>query len=148
MTILEALDLVKKNLSNEIFEHSVQVAIYAESICNSIDYDKDTEDVSVVAILHDILEDALNDDTKIMIRPILDSELSTVQYQALNLLTRAKDEPYVDYIKRIKILSLSTEFGEIAYIVKMADMKDHLTRIETLTDELKEKYIKGLSLLI
>ena len=147
MTILEALDLVKKNLSNEIFEHSMQVAIYAESICNSIDYDK-KEDVSVVAILHDILEDTLNDDTKIMIRSILDSELSAVQYQALNLLIRAKDEPYVDYIKRIKTLSLSTKFGKIAYIVKMADMKDHLTRTETLTDELKEKYIKGLSHLI
>jgi HD superfamily phosphodiesterase len=127
------------------FEHSMQVAIYADEICLSMDYEK-REEVAAVAILHDVLEDA-SDKVKANLHPIFGAELSTSQYQALKLLTK-EDESYVDYIKAIRKASLKNDCGEIAYIVKLADMKDHLSRVETLTDRLKEKYLEGLRYLI
>lgn len=36
----------------------------------------------------------------------------------------------------------------IAYWVKIADMKDHLIQTATLTDKLKEKYLRGLAILL
>lgn len=65
--------------------------------------------------------------------------------ECLNLLTRPKDMDYLKYIKKIR------DFSNIrpeAYWVKMADMKDHLSQTETLTDNLKEKYLKALPYLL
>lgn len=146
MDTLKAMKIAKESLSANKFEHSMQVAFYADEVCLSINYRK-REEVAAVAILHDVLEDA-SDEVKANLRPIFDTELSTSQYQALKLLTKAKDESYVDYIKAIKEASLKNDFGEIAYIVKLADMKDHLSRVETLTDKLKEKYLEGFRYLI
>lgn len=35
-----------------------------------------------------------------------------------------------------------------AYWVKLADMKDHLSLTDTLTDKLKEKYLSGMRYLL
>ena len=146
MDTLKAMKIAKESLPMDKFEHSMQVAIYADEICLSMDYTKRGE-VAAVAILHDVLEDA-SDEVKANLHSIFGAELSTSQYQALKLLTKAKDESYVDYIKAIRKASLKNDCGEIAYIVKLADMKDHLSRVETLTDRLKEKYLEGLRYLI
>ena len=53
----------------------------------------------------------------------------------LGALTRKKSETYLDYIKRLK-----QNQSPYPYIVKMADMKDHLSQKDTLTEKLKEKY--------
>ena len=50
-------------------------------------------------------------------------------------------ETYEEYIAKIPK-------GSIAYWVKLADMKDHLTLTDTLTEKLKEKYLRGLAILL
>ena len=52
---------------------------------------------------------------------------------------------YEEYIQDIK--NAYKNYPEV-YWVKLADMKDHLTQTGTLTDELKEKYLKALPYLL
>ena len=62
------------------------------------------------------------------------------------MLTRDKEKvSYEAYLSNLK--SNYNSYPE-AYWVKMADMKDHLSETETLTDELKEKYLKALPCLL
>lgn len=63
----------------------------------------------------------------------------------LNLLAKPIDVDYIKYIEEIRNYSHT---NPEAYWVKMADMKDHLSETETLTDELKEKYLKALPCLL
>jgi hypothetical protein len=57
----------------------------------------------------------------------------------LGALTRQKSESYLDYIKRLK-----KNTSPYPYIIKLADMKDHLNQTDTLTEKLKEKYWNAL----
>lgn len=70
-------------------------------------------------------------------------------YHALDvaILTKDKEQSYVDYCIEIKN-SISLFSGQLAYWVKLADMKDHLSKTETLTDKLKAKYLEGLAYLL
>ena len=53
-------------------------------------------------------------------------------------------DEYCDIIK----LSAKPDWGKCAWFVKLADMKDHLSQVETLTPRLKEKYLSGLRYLL
>ena len=66
---------------------------------------------------------------------------------ALKILTKAKEVSYDDYCKSIKSVC-HINYRKCAYWVKLADMKDHLSLIDTLTDRLKEKYLSGLRYLL
>lgn len=66
--------------------------------------------------------------------------------KCLELLTRDKEKvSYEDYLSNIK--KNFNSYPEV-YWVKMADMKDHLSQKATLTDKLKEKYLKALPCLL
>ena len=52
------------------------------------------------------------------------------------MLTKCDTMPYHDYI-----LDIVASNDDVAYLVKKADMKDHLTQVDTLSDKLKEKYL-------
>lgn len=90
----------------------------------------------IVAILHDILEDT--DMTK--------SDLINLGFcenivEAIDILTKPKQEVYMNYIKEVSQNSISKE-------VKLADLKHNmdLTRLETISEkDLKrvEKYVKS-----
>ena len=54
----------------------------------------------------------------------------------------------MDYIKYIKKIRDYSDTKPEAYWVKMADMKDHLSQTDTLTDKLKEKYLTALPYLL
>lgn len=56
---------------------------------------------------------------------------------ALKILTKTKEVSYDDYCKSIKSVC-HTNYRKCAYWVKLADMKDHLSLTNTLTDRLKE----------
>lgn len=43
---------------------------------------------------------------------------------------------------------MGEEWCQAVYWVKIADMKDHLSQKETLTERLKEKYLEGLVILL
>lgn len=92
-----------------------------------------------LAILHDLIED-----TKVEITDIQSLELR----YGLVYLTKQKDESYLDYCNRIKQGLTEGWIGQCAYLVKLADMQDHLSLTDTLTDKLKAKYLEGLAVLL
>ena len=98
-----------------------------------------TEEETMVALLHDTLEDTkLNPNT---IKVIYGEHI----LEAVELLTHKKNEPYFDYIMKIKDNPLARK-------VKIADLKHNmdLTRIANPSDKdfkRVEKYKKALEIL-
>lgn len=130
-----ALRMAKKYYNSETYEHAIRVASYVAD--NKSIPDEDMDVCVSLAIMHDLLEDtdySMND-----------SGLPKDFIECLLLLTKSKDEEYVDYIKKIKYKYI--DFPE-AYWVKIADMKDHLLQKDTLTDELKDKYLEAIPYLL
>ena len=60
-------------------------------------------------------------------------------------MTKENEQNYVEYIDAIKS---SADKCQEAYWVKIADMKDHLSQTDTLTDKLKKKYLAALAHLL
>ena len=113
----------------EYINHPLTVA----SLC-------ETEDERVVALLHDVVEDTnitLND-LSIFFEPKI--------IEALKLLTHTDDEPYLEYIAKIKENNLSKT-------VKIADLTHNmdLSRIKNPTkkdyDRVENKYKPAMELL-
>ena len=100
----------------------------------------DTEDECIVALLHDIVED-----TDVTFED-LEKEFSNTVIEALKLLTHDKNDPYNEYILKIKT-------NPIAKKVKLADLRHNsdVTRLEHITpkDILRnEKYNKAINTLL
>ena len=98
-----------------------------------------TEDETIVALLHDTLED-----TGLNSNYIKDTCGEHI-LEAVKLLTHKKNEPYLDYIMKIKD-------NQLARKVKIADLKHNmdLTRIANPSDKdfkRVEKYKKALEIL-
>lgn len=130
--------LAATHLTKEAYEHSVRVMIY---IMANGDIPEELRDAcTVVAIAHDLIEDSIitMEDLPAMPSYIVD---------ALMLITKDDGANYVEYIKDI-VKSRNKSYGNIAYWVKLADMKDHLAQKDTLTDKLKDKYLKALPYLL
>ncbi len=136
--IAATLSLCAKYYKPDTFQHCLRVASYAVSnVCLT---DGQREVVFQVAMCHDLLED-----TDVTIEEICEATGSSKDFieNVLGALTKEKSETYVDYIKRVKKCN-----STYPYIVKLADMKDHLMQKETLTDKLKEKYWEALPYLL
>ena len=123
------------------FDHACRVAEFVwenDAICVGGDF---RTRCYIVALAHDLLEDTDFNiaDFKYLEQVYYNSDSMT---RALKYLTHDKEkETYEQYIERIPK-------GSLAYWVKIADMKDHLTQTATLTDKLKEKYLRGLAILL
>ena len=79
-----------------------------------------------IALLHDIFED-----TDVTEKELLSfEEIDDDSIKILKLLTREKDESYMQYIKKIAT-------DEIAIKIKMSDLKDNMdiTRLDKIKDE-------------
>ena len=87
--------------------------------------------------MHDLLEDTDYDP----------SNLPKNFKKALKLLTKPDEVNYNDYCEKIHYLNFK-RYGLCAWFVKLADMKDHLSQVDTLTPRLKEKYLSGLRYLL
>lgn len=146
MIQLSADELAKRYYDKPTYEHAVRVAHYVmeSPFLKRLDK-KDEEWVWDIALLHDILED-----TK------CPKEFLGQYKMAVEILTHAKEkETYEDYLALIRDNAAISIFNDnidemcfLAYIVKLADIKDHLSQKETLTDKLKEKYLSGLAMLL
>ena len=95
------------------------------------------EDTTIVALLHDVMED-----TDIPYDEIRSLGFSDDVMEALLLLRHDKDVPYMDYIRRLAP-------NRIARIVKQSDLKHNsdLSRLDTVTEKDKaraEKYQKAI----
>lgn len=98
----------------------------------------DAEEEQIVAVLHDVVEDS--DYTFDDIRA---EGFSQDVINALECVTKLKDEPYDEFIERIATNSLATK-------VKLADLRDNsnLSRIPEVTDkdrERVEKYMRAIA---
>lgn len=109
----------------------------------SVAQQMETEEETVVALLHDVIEDSKYtlEDIKYTFEQ-RGEELRGGEAQALKLLTRNKEEDYSDYVERIK-------WQPIARKVKIADLKENLnTDRMGFVDELHiQKYRKALKIL-
>lgn len=135
MKVSKAMELAAKYYDESTYAHAMRVAGYVTQNM-TIPYEYRDECVAL-AICHDLIED---------------TECSIVGFpdnfgEALKLLTKPKGEDYVEYCKRLRPVR-GTHYQNCAYWVKLADMKDHLTLTDTLTDRLKEKYLAGLAVLL
>ena len=129
--IADTIIMCSKYYDIKTLQHCLRVAKYAvENVC--LRSDDDRQIAFIVALCHDLLED-----TNISIETIAEVTELNVNFltNVLGALTRKKSETYLDYIKRLK-----QNQSPYPYIVKMADMKDHLSPKDTLTEKLKEKY--------
>lgn len=137
--MLQAIGIARKYYNKKTFYHALDVANY---VSENYMIDKPTkEDAIIVAILHDLLEDTDLKEEDLL--KIFDENI----VNAVKILTKDKEQSYVDYCIEIKN-SISLFSGQLAYWVKLADMKDHLSKTETLTDKLKAKYLEGLAYLL
>lgn len=116
----------------ETYMHCLRVAEYAANNVIVKDDEEKQETAYILGLCHDLLED-----TSVTIKHIAQATGYSTCFleNVLGALTKQSNESYIDYIKRIK-----ANGSFYTYIVKLADMKDHLTQTETLTDKLKEKY--------
>lgn len=100
----------------------------------------DTEDETIVALLHDIIED-----TNLTLNDLKKKDFSDTVIKCISILTHDKTEDYFDYIKRISTNKIATK-------VKIADLKHNtdLSRLDYITeyDKLRnKKYILCLKYL-
>lgn len=98
------------------------------------------EATTVVALLHDIVED-----TATTFEDLEKQGFSDEIINALKLLTHDKGVPYMDYVAEIKT-------NRIATVVKLADLRHNsdLTRLSVVDEKAlkrKEKYEKAIKLL-
>lgn len=134
-----AIQHAKYYYNEEQYQHALRVMGYvSEMWCIPSDTERDI--CIALALMHDLVED-----TCFSISDVPPEEPTFKR--ALELLTKPKDVDYVEYCEMIKDESYLPA-GRYAYWVKLADMKDHLNQTETLTDKLKEKYLKGLAKLL
>ena len=133
------LDMAGDYLPKEKYEHSLRVML---NVMTNEHIPEDIHDDCILAaIVHDLIEDG---GVTVSMLPVnADDSIR----EAVQLLTYDRSMPYDEYIKAIKKCK-NTRYGLIAYWVKIADMKDHLTQKATLTDKLKAKYLSALPYLL
>ncbi len=98
------------------------------------------EATTVVALLHDVVED-----TDITFEELEKQGFNDEIISALKLLTHNDNTPYMDYVAEIKKNSVATK-------VKLADLRHNsdLTRLDVIDEKAlkrKEKYEKAIKLL-
>lgn len=139
-----------------IYNENVKKAINLAYDCHKGQFDKggypyilhpihlaenmNTEDTTIVALLHDIVED-----TKMTLSELSSMGFSDNIVEAIRILTKTGEKSYDDYIQDIKN-------NEIARLVKIADIKHNsdTTRLEYIDKEAEkriEKYKRSLEIL-
>lgn len=132
-----AVHAARQYYDKKTLDHVYRVSDYVFS--NQSIPDDMRNECMAVAIMHDLVEDT--DYYPYELYPDYEDA-----YKALRLLTNGGMK-YDEYCKRIHDCT-GLRYGRIAWFVKLADIKDHLILKDTLTDRLKEKYLKGLAQLL
>ena len=100
----------------------------------------ETEETTIVALLHDVVED-----TDYTIDDIKNMGFSDAIIDAIRLMTHNDGSDYMDYVRRIKS-------NPIAKAVKLADLRHNsdLSRLDKVDDKAltrREKYLKAMEIL-
>lgn len=132
---IDALEIAKKYYDEKTFEHAQRVAGYVMG--NRAVPERLQHNCFCLAIMHDLLEDTDYDP----------SDWPPYFRKELELISKPEGMDYNKYCKLIHD-SADTDEGMCVWFVKLADMKDHLSQVDTLTPRLKEKYLSGLRYLL
>lgn len=140
MTNEAILELCHLYYDEKTYKHAIRVAEKTKELALlfaiSANY---TKLLYTLALAHDLYED-----TNIKRGVWFESNFEL----NLSLLTKEKDEDYIEYIKKIKDKATKDPYFFPAYIVKIADIWDHFNEKETLTDKLKNKYCEAITYLL
>lgn len=132
--IAYALRMAKQYYKPDTYEHALRVASYVAD--NAIIPGNLMDTCISLAIMHDLIEDTHYAEFENIPNELKDG---------LSIISKNKDTDYNDYVRYIA----NNKFCcPEAYFVKLADMKDHLTQTETLTDKLRDKYLAALPYLL
>lgn len=136
MNLVEyAYETARRYYTSETFEHAVRVAGYIRE--NPMISAGIQEDCFALALMHDLLEDTeYKEDAGIV---------GTRITKCLSILTRPEGMDYIPYIRHIR--ACAGDWPE-AWWVKLADIKDHLAQTGTLTERLRDKYVRALPYLL
>lgn len=129
--LIKIFNLSTKYYSKKKIRHAIRVAEYAairaeEIHLNSIRAYK-------IGLAHDLLEDTKCPEEELI------AAIGETNYNSVVLLTKSNDQEYEDYIR--KIVESKDSY---AFIVKQADMKDHITLSNNLNEKLLDKYASVL----
>ena len=94
---------------------------------------KDAPEIAIVALLHDVLEDS-----SLTAQDLINKGIPKELVESVVAMTKVKEEPYLDYILRVKQNS-------IASIVKIADIRHNM---KTATGAQRDKYELALHILL
>ena len=139
---------IEKKFSGKVDKAGKPYVCHLNSVAMSVldtyfDFDETfLDELEATALLHDIFEDT--DATEVEVRNLIGVDDKVIE--ALWVLTRSKDDTYMDYIEKVSK-------NEIATIVKLADLKHNMdiTRYDTLDDgvfSLLKRYHKAYKHLI
>lgn len=157
---IKELALVKYD--DATYEHAVKVAEYSSEMLRTLGMALEIQDeiiIEIVGISHDLVEDT--DVTLEDLRNILseinntvieDYIISCIELVSINIdyednqpVKSKVVKPYNTYIEMIKD---NKPQYPAAWFVKLADIKHHFELYDTLTDSLKDKYVKALAILL
>lgn len=126
---LAVMDLAEKYYPKNKLKHAIRVAGFAAKEAQTRN-DMMPKAAYIVGIAHDLLEDTECSNEELE-EAIGSSLLATVL-----VLTKSDDNSYDEYIRQV------LDSGDsLAILVKRADMKDHFTQEDSLTDKLINKYL-------
>ena len=130
--ISEVMLFCEKYYSKKKFLHALRVAAFA---LDKAEHDDrvDSKDAFIVGLCHDLIEDT--DCSQDQLQMLIGIDL----FSSVCILTKNDTESYQDYI-----IDVIYSNDPLAILVKGADMKDHMSQLDTLTDKLKEKYLPVL----
>jgi (p)ppGpp synthase/HD superfamily hydrolase len=99
-----------------------------------------TEETTVVALLHDVIED-----TEYTVKDLVEMGFSPKMIDAIVLMTHEEGVDYMDYVRKIKT-------NPIAKAVKLADLKHNsdLTRLDAVDEKAlkrREQYLEAIAFL-
>jgi (p)ppGpp synthase/HD superfamily hydrolase len=94
----------------------------------------ETWELRTIGVLHDILED-----TNTIIEELAELGISEALIRVILVLTHRKDEPYMEYLKRVSM-------NEMATRVKLADIQDNIS--DAPTGRQMVKYAKAILFLL
>ena len=134
--VFDARRIAKAALPPEVYAHTLRVVerIRGDTVVIWVNPEMVRE--TVVAYLHDVLEDS-----EWSLTDLIESGFNKFTVDAVEMLTRHPLVTYTEYIESVK------HFGGAAKAVKIADLEDHLAEVETLKPSLKRRYEKALAIL-
>lgn len=129
--LTKIFNLSAKYYSRKKIGHAIRVAEYAA--IRAEENHLDSIRAYKIGLAHDLLEDTECPKEELI------AAIGETNYNSVVLLTKSKDQKYEDYIR--KIVESKDSY---AFIVKQADMKDHMTLSNNLTEKLLNKYVPVL----